>query len=100
MHKLVKTGFYVTLLLFLVMGAVLVLAQLGGVAGFQPQLVVDLKEILGPPTFMMSTLCALLAFALSYSRNIRKYDLGRAAQTPSTDSATPASTEEDRQDKK
>lgn len=68
MSKLIRKAFYVSLLLFLVMGAVLVLAQLGGVAGFQPQLVVDLKKILGPPTFMMSTLCALLAFALTYTR--------------------------------
>lgn len=70
MHKLIRLAFHISLILFLVMGAVLVLAQLGGVAGFQPQLVIDLKKILGPPTFMMSTLCALLAFALSYSPRV------------------------------
>lgn len=68
MWNLIKKLFYLTLALFLIMGAVLVLAQAGGVAGFQPQLVVDLKKILGPPTFAMSTVCAVLGFILSYNK--------------------------------
>lgn len=89
MHKLIRTAFYVSLLLFLVMGTVLVLAQLGGVAGFQPQLVVDLKDILGPPTFMMSTLCALLAFVLSYTRDAQP--AGPAASEIDEDGREPGS---------
>ncbi|MDO5719672.1 MAG: hypothetical protein Q4P05_02950 [Actinomycetaceae bacterium] len=67
MHKIIIIVFYFSLGLFLVMGAVLVLAQGGSVAAFEPDLVTGLKTYLGPPTFMMSALCAVLAFALSYT---------------------------------
>jgi hypothetical protein len=61
-----RTLFVLTLVLFLVGGFVLVIAQAVQIVAGDGAKVVELGERLGPPTFIVSTICGLFAFALEY----------------------------------
>jgi hypothetical protein len=69
-HSTATTGtralFVLTLVLFLVGGFVLVIAQAVQIVAGDGAKVVELGERLGPPTFIVSTICGLFAFALEY----------------------------------
>jgi hypothetical protein len=58
--------FVLTLILFLIGGFVLVITQAVEIVAGNGAKVVELGERLGPPTFIVSTICGLFAFALEY----------------------------------
>ena len=64
--RLIRTLFVITLVLFLTGGFVLVAAQAVEIVLGNGAAVVELGERLGPPTFIVSTICGLFAFALEY----------------------------------
>jgi hypothetical protein len=64
--RVTRALFVLTLVLFLVGGFVLVFAQAVKIVSGDGASVVELGERLGPPTFIVSTICGLFAFALEY----------------------------------
>ncbi|MEO7942704.1 MAG: hypothetical protein ABIR34_04805 [Marmoricola sp.] len=64
--RVTRALFVLTLILFLIGGFVLVVAQAVEIVAGDGAKVVQLGERLGPPTFIVSTICGLLAFALEY----------------------------------
>jgi hypothetical protein len=64
--RLTRTLFVLTLVLFLTGGFVLVAAQAAEILLGNGAKVVELGERLGPPTFVVSTICGFFAFALEY----------------------------------
>jgi hypothetical protein len=64
--RVTRALFVLTLILFLIGGFVLVVAQAVEIMAGNGATVVELGERLGPPTFIVSTICGLFAFALEY----------------------------------
>ena len=60
--------FVVTLVIFLIGGFVLVGAQAVQLVAGDGPAVASIGERLGPPTFVVATICGLFAFALEYVR--------------------------------
>ena len=64
--RLTRACFVLTLVLFLIGGFVLVIAQAVQIVLGDGAKVVELGERLGPPTFIVATICGLFAFVLEY----------------------------------
>lgn len=66
MKKALEFVFWLALVAFLVLGALVVLGQLLGVLSLSPGLVNGAASALNWSAFSSATLCALAAFALQY----------------------------------
>lgn len=68
-ERLLRLGFVLTLVLFLIGGSVLVACQAVQLVRGDGTAVISVSDRLGPPTFEVATLCGLFAFALEYLRH-------------------------------
>jgi hypothetical protein len=66
--SVVRFLFVVTLVLFLIGGFVVVAAQAVEIVAGDGTAVTSIGEKLGPPTFVVSAICGLLAFVMEYLR--------------------------------
>ena len=66
--SVVRFLFVVTLVLFLIGGFVIVAAQAVEIVAGDGTAVTSIGEKLGPPTFVVSAVCGLLAFVMEYLR--------------------------------